>query len=674
MLAFRSHPRCGVVGETLRFSGADTSRAGDATAFDPLERATVAMGSGGGRGEDGGGSGASGAARRTPPTPRLSTFLRTFGTTLAARAGVDVDAEYVSRRAILDARLSTAGSSSSSFSSSSSGARGTATAPLARSVCGPGVAPDRDARDALEAFLQAVVRVSGGDTLLPDQLADASLAAFDAVANLCVSSAAADARCIEEAAYARDPDLVRRRGEAESREWTRKKKKALAAAVGPIADQHFPAFERAAHALAAMREERDVRDASESERDEFGADWDFVPPGTGAFTTPSGTGAFTTPSGTGAFTTTAASITPRAGSTLAASMRAGLAAASDAEDRRRREDAAAFADGVSPLDVADAAAGFDVPAAEASATEQLAWLKARCVEVSGFASWEETAGGVARALLSGGDATSDDVVASELFDLLGDAGVELVMGVVERRAAMTAAFRRRLTTLRDRLGGGDDGEVSKKFGGGSGAPGATVTITSTTDKKLAALRRKEERKAGRRLARGEGEPLLEWLASAGVGFSAICEGDWEAPAPRATEDDIFDALRGLGGGVGGGRKALPAGTTRTTHEGYEEVRVPAATRAPPGADERFVSVDEFEPWARRAFAGIASLNRVQSKIYEAAYRSNENLLVCAPTGAGKTNIAMMTVLHEIARRVDEEGAIDPRARTPRISKSCTSRR
>ena len=183
-----------------------------------------------------------------------------------------------------------------------------------------------------------------------------------------------------------------------------------------------------------------------------------------------------------------------------------------------------------------------------------------------------------------------------------------------------------------------------------------MTITSTTDKKLAALRRKEERKAGRRLARGEGEPLLEWLASAGVGISAICEGDWEAPAPRATEDDIFDALRGLGGGVGGGRKALPAGTTRTTHEGYEEVCVPAATRAPRARTRGSSPSTSLNPWARRAFAGIASLNRVQSKIYEAAYRSNENLLVCAPTGAGKTNIAMMTVLHEIARRVDEEGA------------------
>lgn len=28
--------------------------------------------------------------------------------------------------------------------------------------------------------------------------------------------------------------------------------------------------------------------------------------------------------------------------------------------------------------------------------------------------------------------------------------------------------------------------------------------------------------------------------------------------------------------------------------------------------------------------------------------SNENILVCAPTGAGKTNIAMITVLREVA--------------------------
>jgi hypothetical protein len=53
--------------------------------------------------------------------------------------------------------------------------------------------------------------------------------------------------------------------------------------------------------------------------------------------------------------------------------------------------------------------------------------------------------------------------------------------------------------------------------------GQTVTITSTTDQKLAKLRQKEKRKVGRRIAQGEGEPLLEWLAASGVGFAAISE-------------------------------------------------------------------------------------------------------------------------------------------------------
>jgi replicative superfamily II helicase len=38
------------------------------------------------------------------------------------------------------------------------------------------------------------------------------------------------------------------------------------------------------------------------------------------------------------------------------------------------------------------------------------------------------------------------------------------------------------------------------------------------------------------------------------------------------------------------------------------------------------------------------LNRIQSKVFPAAYHSAENILVCAPTGAGKTNIAMLCML------------------------------
>ena len=28
-------------------------------------------------------------------------------------------------------------------------------------------------------------------------------------------------------------------------------------------------------------------------------------------------------------------------------------------------------------------------------------------------------------------------------------------------------------------------------------------------------------------------------------------------------------------------------------------------------------------------------------------------MICAPTGAGKTNIALLTILHEISKRIDK---------------------
>ena len=105
------------------------------------------------------------------------------------------------------------------------------------------------------------------------------------------------------------------------------------------------------------------------------------------------------------------------------------------------------------------------------------------------------------------------------------------------------------------------------------------------------------------------------------------------------------------------RSALPKGTTRTVYAEkspkYEEVRVPAAPTASSLPDEEFVPISTLPRWAQLAFKGYESLNRIQSRIYPTGFGSNENLLVCAPTGAGKTNIAMITVLREIGRHVVE---------------------
>ena len=45
-----------------------------------------------------------------------------------------------------------------------------------------------------------------------------------------------------------------------------------------------------------------------------------------------------------------------------------------------------------------------------------------------------------------------------------------------------------------------------------------------------------------------------------------------------------------------------------------------------------------------AFAGTDSLNPMQSAVFDATCNTHENLLICAPTGAGETNVAMLAVV------------------------------
>uniref|UniRef100_V5EWE9 M-phase inducer phosphatase n=1 Tax=Kalmanozyma brasiliensis (strain GHG001) TaxID=1365824 RepID=V5EWE9_KALBG len=101
--------------------------------------------------------------------------------------------------------------------------------------------------------------------------------------------------------------------------------------------------------------------------------------------------------------------------------------------------------------------------------------------------------------------------------------------------------------------------------------------------------------------------------------------------------------------VFGQRFALPLGTLREEKEFYEEVTIPPPRTVPMRTDERYIPIPEMDPICRGAFPGYKSLNRLQSAVYPLAYKTNENLLVCAPTGAGKTDVAMLTVMRAISQ-------------------------
>lgn len=101
-----------------------------------------------------------------------------------------------------------------------------------------------------------------------------------------------------------------------------------------------------------------------------------------------------------------------------------------------------------------------------------------------------------------------------------------------------------------------------------------------------------------------------------------------------------------------------------------------------------IEITELDEFAQAAFRGYKSLNRIQSRIFHTVYNTNENILVscyfcllceyqtfpakvcmiclnvisiclqvCAPTGAGKTNIAMISILHEVCQWLRIPGSL-----------------
>lgn len=201
------------------------------------------------------------------------------------------------------------------------------------------------------------------------------------------------------------------------------------------------------------------------------------------------------------------------------------------------------------------------------------------------------------------------------------------------------------------------GNTSKPY-----TPGSSVVIQTKEEIEQNKRKRAEQRKLQR--ARGhhhldeeEEDESLQYTAEQ----MAILRAQSLAAAadrPLFTSDRVSNNepkyphvfASGSGGNVlsaFGSRFSLPTGTIRQDREFYEEVTIPPPKQLPMRTNERLIPIAEMDTMAKGAFPGYKSLNRLQSVVYPLGYGSNENLLICAPTGAGKTDVAMLTVLRTI---------------------------
>jgi pre-mRNA-splicing helicase BRR2 len=94
---------------------------------------------------------------------------------------------------------------------------------------------------------------------------------------------------------------------------------------------------------------------------------------------------------------------------------------------------------------------------------------------------------------------------------------------------------------------------------------------------------------------------------------------------------------------------LPQGSTRRQFKGYEEIHVPAPKAKRDPNEPKNIPTSDLPEWAREGFGSSKELNRIQTKCFPTAFNDDGNMLICAPTGSGKTNVAMLTMLREIGK-------------------------
>ncbi|KAL2023073.1 hypothetical protein VTK56DRAFT_3983 [Thermocarpiscus australiensis] len=267
------------------------------------------------------------------------------------------------------------------------------------------------------------------------------------------------------------------------------------------------------------------------------------------------------------------------------------------------------------FDSGDIFDGVDGVDGESADTYDLDWLAARCAEISSRRSGLSPGALQDQILDILGASRPEGELQSSLTDLVGFDDLDFIIDLVSHRSEIVAAMTSE--SLRDAQTGQGPRLLTK-------AQRQEALRRRDLDHKaipLAAAREKEE-----------DYPHVYKTYSAGNTLSHT-----------------------------GARYKLPVGSQRMEFEKYEEYLVPAGKPGTLWPGQKLVRIADLDGLCRNTFRGYKTLNRMQSLVYPVAYKTSENMLICAPTGAGKTDAAMLTILHTVGQYLTPSPFEDPTA-------------
>ncbi|XP_059178780.1 activating signal cointegrator 1 complex subunit 3-like [Physella acuta] len=259
---------------------------------------------------------------------------------------------------------------------------------------------------------------------------------------------------------------------------------------------------------------------------------------------------------------------------------------------------------------------------------------------------------------------TDEELQNEMFDLLGFERFELIQNLLENRPQIIKAHMAESTkALIQQI-------PKKKTENERPTYGCQVIVQSVEEKTLAKQLRKEEKRLKKdgkfttddqeiAMALDMTPEQLKATREAALRAAAnapLFSGRNLGYAKPEKYPFVFDSLAEIqqsSAYISGQKLVLPVNITRKDEKLFEEISIPPTETAPTDVGKDRKLIETLDEIGQLCFKNTKSLNRIQSVVFDAAYKSNENLLICAPTGAGKTNIAMLAIIREIKQHLSQ---------------------